>query len=598
MLRFVCALMGLVIALPAHAAPDETEVLREWNELRANPPAFARYLEVWLPHFRGNLLELPTSRRITFEGAAAVREAIALLKATGSLPDVQASPLMALAAREHVRDLGPRGGRGHQGADGSSVGDRLQRHGQWYGSVSESCTFGAASAIHTIMELVIDDGVASRGHRAMLLRAKGGMVGIACGPHRDYGSMCVLDLADDFTAAALPAPAVAPPDVITPFDDTKPFALPPPEAPRGTPSQLDLAVLAEINELRTNPLAWAAKLEALLPLFQGPLLHRPRQVTLFWPGAPASVQQAIALLKDTPALPAVPMQPGLAAGVRDFVRVRRAQPSDNERYYSPYEAARRYGAGALDGAMTMRGEAAAFDILATWFVRGPGPNRTFLDPRLRQLGVGCGPGHDKPIACALVYGSGAFRDFHAGDLDLQRQALDHLNRARTDPRAAARSLRSLLPSVLGETLRAAGGVAPLPGGGAALAKLIGRLELASPLPPLKAPPQLTARARDLVVELAPGRVPGGGGSWGVRDPWRYGQPDGAARPDELVVFAPGGDDLLALQVLLAQPDWLLAREEVSVGLWCGSHATKGQVCVVDAAVGWVVVGQPLPRVEN
>jgi uncharacterized protein YkwD len=47
--------------------------------------------------------------------------------------------------------------------------------------------------------LLIDDGVADRGHRRNIYDASARVVGIACGPHPRYGTMCVIVQAGGFT---------------------------------------------------------------------------------------------------------------------------------------------------------------------------------------------------------------------------------------------------------------------------------------------------------------------------------------------------------------------------------------------------------------
>ena len=593
MLRLVCLLLGLTLAVPALAVPNETELLHEWNALRADPPGYARHLEAWLPRFQGLELDLPSGRLLTREGPAAVREAIAVLKANKSLPLVQNSAGMSLAARDHARDLGPRGGRGHVGADGSTLGARLDRHGRWQGTAQEAISYGMSTAQATILQLLVDDGTPSRGHRTTLLFAQAAQVGLACGEHREYQTMCVLDLASQFIEAGQLKPVGPARPEPTPLDDSKPFATPVARMPAGTPTPQDLAVVAEVNALRTDPQAWAAKLEALLPLFNGAKLERPGRTTMEWSGAPESVTQAIAMLKATAPLPPARLLPGLAAGARDYVRVRAAHPAVVDRYYTAMAAARRYGAGPLGGSMVMEGEGEAFDVVAGWVVQSRGPNRTLLAADVSQLGVACGPAATRPLLCALIYGS-QFQDYDAADLDLTRAALQRLDAARTDPRGEARHWRKLLPLVMGETLRLPKGVTALPGGREALEKLIARLEKANVLPMLKPSADLQARARDLAQELAPGRMPRDSGSWSLRNAARYGQTYETHDPDEVTIFAPGEGESLALRVLLEQPEWILAREKISVGLWCGSHAKKGQVCVVDVAVDWVAVGADLP----
>ena len=598
----------LTIAVPAHASPDEGEVWKEWQALRADPPGYAARLEAWLPLFRGMERVQPSGRILTQEGAAAVREAIAVLRALQPLPTILPSPGITLAARDHVADIGPRGATGHIGADGSTVGARLSRHGQWMGRASESISFGAGSARETILELLVDDGVPSRGHREMLLFPQTAMAGVACGAHRTYQSMCVLDLAGNFVEAGPPKPAtpqVAP----TPLDDSKAFAMPIARLPKGEPTALDLAVVAEVNALRADPAAWATKLEALLPLFKGSVLHRPGRIPMDWSGAPESVVRAIAMLRDTTPVAAAQLVPSLAAGAREYVRVRALHPAFIDRYYTPSTVARCYGAGALQGTMGMEGEGEAFDIVAGWVVQGRGPNRTLLAANLSQLGVGCGPAVKHPIKCALIYGGSAFRDYDAAQLSLVAAVLARLDAARTEPKADAARWHALLPRVVAEgapPVAAKGGkggkgaAAPaLPavavaGGRAAVEALISKLSTAGARPAFAPLGELQARARDLALELAAGRKPGDTGSWRSRSAGYYGQPDGRPNPVELTAFGPGDADALALRLLVANADALLADGPLGVGVWCGVHATEGQVCVVDASASWAAAGPELP----
>ena len=53
-------------------------------------------------------------------------------------------------------------------------------------------------------QLLVDDGVADRGHRQSLLNPAWRFVGIACGGHSVYGGMCVLDFAVGFEESAQP----------------------------------------------------------------------------------------------------------------------------------------------------------------------------------------------------------------------------------------------------------------------------------------------------------------------------------------------------------------------------------------------------------
>jgi hypothetical protein len=61
-----------------------------------------------------------------------------------------------------------------------------------------------------VLTLLIDDGVANRGHRQRILNAGYKVVGVACGGHK-LGSMCVITFAGGFTDKPAPRAQSAPP---------------------------------------------------------------------------------------------------------------------------------------------------------------------------------------------------------------------------------------------------------------------------------------------------------------------------------------------------------------------------------------------------
>jgi uncharacterized protein YkwD len=62
----------------------------------------------------------------------------------------------------------------------------------------EVINYGQETARMTVIMLVIDDGVPDRGHRRNLFNDQFQVAGAAIGPHRIYGEMTVVDLADTF----------------------------------------------------------------------------------------------------------------------------------------------------------------------------------------------------------------------------------------------------------------------------------------------------------------------------------------------------------------------------------------------------------------
>ena len=177
----------------------EAELVQEMNLARRDPKVYAGFLECMKPYYAGTLFKPPNAiPTITEEGLSAVIEAICFLRSAPSAAPLNLSRGMSLGARQHVKDQGPRGGRGHQGSDGSSVADRVNRYGTWQRTVGENISYGDETAREVIVSLIIDDGVASRGHRKNLFDPEFHIVGVACGDHAKYGIFCVIDYAGHY----------------------------------------------------------------------------------------------------------------------------------------------------------------------------------------------------------------------------------------------------------------------------------------------------------------------------------------------------------------------------------------------------------------
>ena len=60
----------------------------------------------------------------------------------------------------------------------------MSRHGEWLMTCGENCAYGGKDGKAHIDQLIIDDGVSSRGHRKNIYNPNFSMVGIAIGPHK------------------------------------------------------------------------------------------------------------------------------------------------------------------------------------------------------------------------------------------------------------------------------------------------------------------------------------------------------------------------------------------------------------------------------
>lgn len=174
--------------------------MEEHNRARQDPKAYAAHLEALRRQFDGKLIRFPGEPSvITQEGVEAVDEAIAYLRAASPLPALVASRGMSRAADDHVRDQGPKGTTGHDGSDGSKPWDRVGRYGKWDVVVGENLSYGPDRGRRVIMGLIIDDGVPDRGHRHNIFSAEFRFIGVACGPHTTFHTMCAVDYAAEFS---------------------------------------------------------------------------------------------------------------------------------------------------------------------------------------------------------------------------------------------------------------------------------------------------------------------------------------------------------------------------------------------------------------
>jgi uncharacterized protein YkwD len=180
-------------------APLEQDLVGEINLARTRPAEYASYLEQLRPYFAGKEYRRPGKPALqTEEGTSALEEAIKFLRAAKPVPPLGLSPGMCAGARELVKDQGATGATGHRGADGSFCEQRTQRFGTWTGDIGEDLNYSDDTARERVLTLLIDDGVANRGHRLRLFDPNYKVVGVACGNHK-LGGMCVITFAGGFT---------------------------------------------------------------------------------------------------------------------------------------------------------------------------------------------------------------------------------------------------------------------------------------------------------------------------------------------------------------------------------------------------------------
>ena len=188
------------IAAAQTLSPLERGIFNELDQLRTEPRAWVDILKAERPWSPDRAPAIPDQDALTTNAAVrTLEEAIVALEALpGALPRVEFSPSLSRAAADHVRDTGSRGLTGHTGSDGSSLRQRMERYGRWSGHIGENIVYGLSGPRDAVFDQLLDYGIVDRGHRWTLLNPAWRYVGIACGPHTLYRTMCVLDFASDY----------------------------------------------------------------------------------------------------------------------------------------------------------------------------------------------------------------------------------------------------------------------------------------------------------------------------------------------------------------------------------------------------------------
>ena len=186
----------------------EAEVVTALNEFRRDPQSFIPDIERYKRFLQGKIYHDPDLHIAiqTKEGDVPADEAIATLQSANPMQTVAGDAILKLAARDHQKDQASTGEEGHEGSDGSRPMDRAKRHGFKSGTVGEDITYGRrATGRSVIVDLLIDDGVADRGHRSSLLNPIWSGIGVACGSHPKFSQMCVIDMSSADSTGVLGA---------------------------------------------------------------------------------------------------------------------------------------------------------------------------------------------------------------------------------------------------------------------------------------------------------------------------------------------------------------------------------------------------------
>lgn len=193
---------GLNTAINAnYLSPLEKEIIYEINLFRSNPAKYAEdYIAPLAKSYQKKILKYPGDQPIlTKEGVNALYECVRVLKKATPKPILYPDRSLTKSAEDHQKDQSRTGKTGHVGSDNSSLKKRIERYGNWKVRIAENIAYGNTSARQVIIFLLIDDDVKNRGHRNNMLNPDFNVVGVSCGSHPVYNTMCVMDFAGGVT---------------------------------------------------------------------------------------------------------------------------------------------------------------------------------------------------------------------------------------------------------------------------------------------------------------------------------------------------------------------------------------------------------------
>lgn len=179
----------------------EKDVILELNKVRSNPGLYAQtYLVPRRKYYNGRYFERPGAiRLITREGIRALEECISVLDRAAPVGLLGTRRGLSKSAADHASDQSGSGRTGHTGSDRSTMRQRIERYGNWDIRIGENISYGPGTGREIVVQLLVDDGVSSRGHRKNIMNPAFTLVGVGVDTHPKYNHVCVMDFAGAYS---------------------------------------------------------------------------------------------------------------------------------------------------------------------------------------------------------------------------------------------------------------------------------------------------------------------------------------------------------------------------------------------------------------
>ncbi|CAD8125984.1 unnamed protein product [Paramecium sonneborni] len=294
------------------------EAFEYLNKVRKDPKIAIPKLQELLQYFKGKTLYKPGEIAIiTNEGDSAVNEFLNNQKSIGEL---KWSKGLESAARDHVKDIGSKGLIGHNGSDGSSMSDRIERYGEWEMTVSENIIFGQNTGEDVIIQSIIDDGVSSRLRRKNLFKSEFGFVGIYDGQHKINKSVCIFVFAatyldkngmNDFQTQKQKQN-----DSNIQSKQQDSFKN---QQQQDSVTNIAIEAFEYLNQIRQDPKIAIPKIKELITYFKGLVCYKPGEIPVLTKEGPKVLEELIQYLEQQKPLSLLKFERGLEQACIDHI---------------------------------------------------------------------------------------------------------------------------------------------------------------------------------------------------------------------------------------------------------------------------------------
>lgn len=165
----------IVVGCPIIRAQEDS-LLPMINFLRSSPQLFlTKYA---LPYIQKEGLNNNTDAKSLLRELRSIKE----------VPALRENANLTTMAIDYATYMGQKGKVGHYQTE-----VRFKKYAPQFVFVGENCSYGFLDALDILMQLLIDEGDNSHGHRKNLLNPQFSAIGIAIRKHKEYDWNCVME---------------------------------------------------------------------------------------------------------------------------------------------------------------------------------------------------------------------------------------------------------------------------------------------------------------------------------------------------------------------------------------------------------------------